>query len=173
MKLPCGSYQAQFCIANTKHITLNQRASYSEISASLWLAVRIQVYILTRTVAQKLPPSLGTYSICVHATLQMLAAFVVFFISIMAIVGKGNSHMSTATAGLVWFIHSLPFRGLFVGLHVLSLRFMLREQTWIVVSKKWHSFAGWTWPLLCGTYHHNLKRATVLVHRDRKGDDFH
>ncbi|XP_038982338.1 ABC transporter C family member 13-like isoform X1 [Phoenix dactylifera] len=57
-----------------EHITLYQQTSYSERTASLWLSLR----------------------------LQLLAAFVILFIAVMAVVGcRGNFPLSFGTPGLV------------------------------------------------------------------------
>lgn len=70
------AFKAQniFCTMNENHVVLNQRTSYSEIAASLWLSIR----------------------------LQLLAACIISFISVMSFVGRQErSPVSTATAGLV------------------------------------------------------------------------
>lgn len=40
---PC--LQAQFAAKNWKNVAVNQRASYAELAASLWLSIRLQVWI--------------------------------------------------------------------------------------------------------------------------------
>lgn len=66
--------QALFTSQNHEHVTLNQRASYSELAASVWLSIR----------------------------LQLLAAFIISFISIMAVVGRYKGlPISSGTTGLV------------------------------------------------------------------------
>lgn len=66
--------QHVFSAKNEDHVALNQRTSYSEIAASLWLSIR----------------------------LQLLAACIIFFISIMAFAGRQvGSPVNSATAGLV------------------------------------------------------------------------
>ncbi|KAH8938123.1 hypothetical protein BDL97_16G065900 [Sphagnum fallax] len=80
--------QAQFVTKNWKMVATNMEASYSELSASLWLTFR----------------------------LQMMAAFIVSFISIMAVIGHAHpeSHIAAATAGLVGLglSYSTPIIGL-------------------------------------------------------------
>ncbi|EXB55132.1 ABC transporter C family member 13 [Morus notabilis] len=57
-----------------KHVTLYQKTSYSELTASLWLSLR----------------------------LQLLAAFIISFVAVMAVVGSnGNLPISFGTPGLV------------------------------------------------------------------------
>ncbi|XP_020530905.1 ABC transporter C family member 13 isoform X3 [Amborella trichopoda] len=66
--------EKMFMATFTKHVMLNQRTSYSELSASCWLSLR----------------------------LQLLAACVVSFIAIIAVLGKGGGlPVSFGTPGLV------------------------------------------------------------------------
>ncbi|KAI5057619.1 hypothetical protein GOP47_0027634, partial [Adiantum capillus-veneris] len=66
--------QDMFCSKNEGFVAMNQRTSFSEIAASLWLSIR----------------------------LQLLAAFIISFISIMSFWGRQvRSPMNPATAGLV------------------------------------------------------------------------
>lgn len=66
--------QSLFTSKNHEHVTLNQRASYSELAASVWLSIR----------------------------LQLLAAFIISFISIMAVLGRYKGlPISSGTTGLV------------------------------------------------------------------------
>ncbi|KAG6555980.1 hypothetical protein Mapa_001920 [Marchantia paleacea] len=66
--------QAQFAASNRQMVGVNLRASYNEISASLWLSIRLQI----------------------------LAACVVFFVSIVAILSRrSGSAITPVSAGLV------------------------------------------------------------------------
>ncbi|KAK9281952.1 hypothetical protein L1049_004861 [Liquidambar formosana] len=63
-----------FFVRFIEHVTLYQRTSYSELTASLWLSLR----------------------------LQLIAAFVISFVAVMAVVGShGNLPISLGTPGLV------------------------------------------------------------------------
>ncbi|KAH6555776.1 hypothetical protein KP509_1Z228800 [Ceratopteris richardii] len=66
--------QSMFCRKNASDITLNQRSSFSEIAASIWLSIR----------------------------LQLLAACIIFFISTMSIWSHGvRTPIGHTTSGLV------------------------------------------------------------------------
>ncbi|KAH9303626.1 hypothetical protein KI387_008030, partial [Taxus chinensis] len=85
------SRQPFFASTNHKHVTLNQQASYSELAASLWLSIR----------------------------LQLLAAFVISFISIMAVLGRYKRlPFNSGTAGLVGLAlsYAIPIISLLNGL---------------------------------------------------------
>ncbi|XP_057825504.2 ABC transporter C family member 13 isoform X1 [Cryptomeria japonica] len=83
--------QQIFASTNHKHVMLNQQASYSELAASVWLSIR----------------------------LQLLAAFVIYFISIMAVIGRYKTlPFNSGSAGLVGLAlsYAIPIISLLNGL---------------------------------------------------------
>ncbi|EMS58693.1 ABC transporter C family member 13 [Triticum urartu] len=71
-----------------QQLTLYQKTSYSELTASLWLSLRLQVYCVVNVLTSR--------------SLQLLAGLIILFIAVISVVGfHSNSPVKFGTPGLV------------------------------------------------------------------------
>ncbi|XP_043706853.1 ABC transporter C family member 13 isoform X2 [Telopea speciosissima] len=85
----------------TENVSVYQQTSYSEITASLWLSLRLQVCTTFSSIL-KLKIFTTSIYLVINDFFQLLAAFVISFVAVMAIIGSHGSFLvSFGTPGLV------------------------------------------------------------------------